>query len=49
VYTVRLSNRVFVLHAFQKKSTRGIATSDRDMDLIKRRLKLAVQTSRTLE
>lgn len=49
VYTVRLSNRVFVLHAFQKKSTHGIATSDRDMDLIKRRLKLAVQTSRTLE
>jgi phage-related protein len=49
VYTVRLGNREFVLHAFQKKSTRGIATSHRDMDLIKRRLKLAVQTSRTLE
>ena len=26
VYTVRLGERVFVLHAFQKKSKRGIAT-----------------------
>lgn len=49
VYTVRLSDRVFVLHAFQKKSKRGIATSDRDVDLIKRRLKLAVEISGTLE
>jgi phage-related protein len=49
VYTVRLSDRVFVLHAFQKKSKRGIATSNRDVNLIKRRFKLAVEISGTLE
>jgi phage-related protein len=49
VYTVRLSERVFVLHAFQKKSKHGIATLDRDVDLIKRRLKLAIEISGTLE
>jgi phage-related protein len=49
VYTVRLSGRVFVLHAFQKKSKRGIATSDRDVELIARRLRLAEEISRELE
>jgi phage-related protein len=29
---------IYVLHAFQKKSKRGIATSHREMDLIRRRL-----------
>lgn len=38
VYTVRLRNAVYVLHCFQKKSTRGIATPKRDIDLIKKRL-----------
>lgn len=41
VYTVRFSDAVYVLHAFQKKSTRGIATPKREMDLIRRRLKEA--------
>lgn len=45
VYTVRLGERVFVLHAFQKKSKRGIATPQMEIDLIKRRLKLAVEMS----
>jgi phage-related protein len=45
VYTVRSGERVFVLHAFQKKSKRGIATPQADIDLIKRRLKLAVEIS----
>jgi len=39
VYTVRLAETVYVLHAFQKKSKRGIATPKRDVDLIKSRLK----------
>ncbi len=43
VYTVRLQMAVYVLHAFQKKSTRGIATSTRDVDMIKSRLALARQ------
>ena len=38
VYTVRFAEAVYVLHAFQKKSKRGIATPQSDLDLIKRRL-----------
>ncbi len=41
VYTVRLSNTVYVLHCFQKKSTHGIATPKPDLDLIRERLKTA--------
>jgi phage-related protein len=39
VYTVRFAKAIYVLHAFQKKSTHGIATSRRDVDLIRRRLR----------
>jgi phage-related protein len=49
VYTVRLGARLFVLHAFQKKSKHGIAMSMRDLDLIKRRLRLAVELSEARE
>ena len=45
VYTVRLVGRVYVLHAFQKKSKHGIATSQPEIDLIKRRLKQAIAIS----
>jgi phage-related protein len=38
VYTVRCAGVVYVLHAFQKKSTRGIATPKSVLDLIARRL-----------
>src|ERR1700685_2314545 len=38
VYTVRFQDAIYVLHAFQKKSTKGIATPARDIELIKRRL-----------
>ena len=41
VYTVRFANAVYVLHTFQKKSPHGIATSQRDIALVKERLKLA--------
>ncbi len=41
VYTVRLVHAVYVLHAFQKKSKKGIETQKRDMELIGRRLKRA--------
>ena len=43
VYTVRFADRVFVLHAFQKKSKRGIATPKADIELIKQRLKRAIE------
>jgi phage-related protein len=38
VYTVRFAEAVYMLHAFQKKSKRGIATPRQDLDLIRRRL-----------
>jgi phage-related protein len=41
VYTVRFSDLVYVLHVFQKKSKKGIATPKPDMDIIRKRLKLA--------
>jgi phage-related protein len=41
VYAVRFSEVVYVLHAFQKKSPRGIRTPKLDVELIERRLKIA--------
>ena len=41
VYTVKFEGIVYVLHAFQKKSKRGIATPKQDMELIEMRLKRA--------
>ena len=39
VYTVRLQGILYVLHAFQKKSTSGISTPQRHMDLIRQRFR----------
>jgi phage-related protein len=41
VYTVRWFDIVYVLHAFQKKSKRGIETPKSEIELVRRRLKLA--------
>ena len=41
VYTVRFAGVIYVLHAFQKKSRKGIKTPKHEIDLIKARLKLA--------
>ena len=38
VYTVKFGDVLYVLHAFQKKSNKGIATPKSDMDLIESRL-----------
>ena len=38
VYTVRLSEAIFVLHCFKKKPTKGSETPKPDMELIRRRL-----------
>jgi phage-related protein len=43
IYMVRLAHKVYVLHAFQKKSKSGIATPKPDIELVKQRLKRAVQ------
>ena len=39
VYTVRFAGLVYVLHAFQKKAKKGIATPQQDIELIKSRLR----------
>src|SRR5262245_38495508 len=41
VYTVRFADWVYVLHVFQKKSKRGVATPPSDMELVRQRLKRA--------
>ncbi len=41
VYTVRYATAIYVLHVFQKKSKRGIATPQHEIDLIRRRLTVA--------
>jgi phage-related protein len=41
VCTVRYATAIYVLHVFQKKSKRGKATPQRDIELIKERLKRA--------
>ena len=43
VYTVRFERAVYVLHAFQKKARRGIATPKQELDLVRRRLRVAEQ------
>jgi phage-related protein len=42
VYAVKIGETIYVLHAFQKKSKRGIKTPQADVDLIKQRYKDAV-------
>ncbi len=46
VYTAKLANAVYVLHVFQKKATRGIATPKHELDLIKARLQWAQRHAR---
>lgn len=48
VYTVRLAGRVYVLHAFQKKSRHGIETAKHDVELIRARLRMAEDIHREL-
>jgi phage-related protein len=39
VYAVQVATEVWVVHAFQKKSTQGVKTPQREIELIKDRLK----------
>jgi phage-related protein len=43
VYTVRFAEAVYVLHAIQKKSRRGIATPRSETELIRARLRRATE------
>ena len=40
VYAVQIGGEIWVVHAFQKKSTQGIKTPQREIDTIAGRLKL---------
>jgi Phage derived protein Gp49-like (DUF891) len=46
---VQFGKRIYVLHAFQKKSKTGIATPQRDVDLIKKRYAEAQELAREHE
>jgi phage-related protein len=43
VYAVQIGERVYVLHAFHKKSPKGIKTAQKDINLIKSRYKQAIE------
>jgi phage-related protein len=47
IYTVRFLGAVYILHAFQKKSKRGIATPQHEIELIRSRLRRAEEHYRT--
>lgn len=46
VYVAKLKDKIYVLHCFQKKSKSGIATPQKDIDLIAKRLTLAIEDSK---
>ena len=51
IYTVRFATKIYVLHVFQKKSKRGIATPQKEIELIRARLRWAerMHTGRATE
>jgi len=49
VYAVKIGDRVYVLHCFQKKSKRGIKTPKKEVGLIKKRLKMAQELEENYE
>jgi len=46
VYTVKFESAIYVLHAFQKKSKKGIKTPRDEIELVRRRLKVAEEDDR---
>src|SRR5271165_3302543 len=49
VYTVKLENAVYVLHAFQKKARHGVATPKSEIELVWQRLQRAIEIDRERE
>ena len=49
VYTLYYAGAVYVLHAFQKKSKTGRETPQRDIEMVRRRLREAEQIARRKE
>ncbi len=46
VYAINIDDALYVLHAFKKKSKSGIKTPQQTIDLIKQRLKRAIEVSK---
>jgi phage-related protein len=46
MYIAKLAGRIYVLHCFQKKSKSGIATPKEQIEIVKRRLKIAIEDSK---
>jgi len=49
VYTVRFAHAVYVLHCFQKKSKRGIATPKQELEVMRERLRQAEARAKEVE
>ena len=49
VYAVQIGRRIYVLHAFQKKSKEGIKTPKYEIDLIKQRYRQAIAIEQEYE
>jgi phage-related protein len=47
IYAIKIDDAVYILHAFKKKSPKGIKTPQQTIDLIYQRLQTAVQISQT--
>ena len=47
MYTVRFADAVYVLHAFEKRSNKGIKTPKREMDVVRSRLRMAQESHQT--
>jgi len=46
VYATKIGDAIYVLHCFQKKSKQGVKTPKPNMDIIKERLKSAVESAK---
>ena len=49
VQVVNLGGSIYVLHAFHKKSTKGINTPKKEVDLIKQRYQQALEAAKEIE
>lgn len=46
VYAMKLGDEIYVLHTFKKKSKRGIKTPQKEIEVIRQRLKIAQEIAR---
>ena len=46
VYVTQVGEAIYVLHAFQKKAKSGIATPQRELELIRQRIQLACRLAK---